>query len=598
MITASILFVFVLLCISILLPPFAVASEGANDIEWFTLAMGLGGGLALFLAGLEQLSEGLKKAAGQTLKIMLARLTTNRIMGAVTGAAVTGILNSSSITTVLVVGFVTAGLMTLSQSVGVIMGANIGSTVTAQILAFNISKYALLPVAVGFFMIFTGKSEKIKHSGMMIMGMGMVFFGMSVMSSAMAPLRSYDPFLGFLKKMENPALGILAGAIFTGLVQSSAATVGIAIALASEGFLMLEAGIALALGANIGTCVTALLAAIGKPVEAVRAAVVHVIFNIVGVLLWISFIPYLASMAMAISPSSPGLDGGARMAAEVPRQIANANTIFNLANTCLFLPFTAFFAWIATRLVPDRKKPDEAGAEPIYLDEAVIEIPSLALLQVRQELSRISEIIYDMLETTRVALKSGNMQKLNALKRDDDTIDSLETACINYLSKIRRHQLTKQESREHQALMITTVALENLGDVIETKLAELSEQEIGVQYTRSPETSKLTEGLYIIVHDSLAFTRQVIRDNNMDAARQILDLEPHIKKLRHDLMVRKSERLGSDDGNAILLARIEISVASKLQRMYNLSRHIAAEMLAASGESEHASLPASKQIAY
>ena len=341
----------------------------------------------------------------------------------------------------------------------------------------------------------------------------------------------------------------------------------------------------------------ALLAALGKPAEAVRAAIVHVSFNIVGVVLWINFIPHLASIAMTVSPSSPTLEGGARMAAEVPRQIANANTIFNVVNTCIFLPFTSFFAWLATRLIPDRPKSDKR-TEPLYLDDAVLEVPSIALERVRQELSRLSEIIFDMLETTRVALKSGNTAQLRLLKRDDDTVDSLETACIEYLSRIRQQQLTEKESREHQALMITTVALENLGDVIETKLAELSEQEIGVQYTRSAETSKLTEGLYIIVHDALAFTRLVIRDNDMDAARQIIGLEPHIKKLRHDLMVRKSERLGSGNDKAIIIARIEISVASKLQRMYNLAKHIAAEMLAASGESEQAPAPSSKQIAY
>ena len=571
-------------------PAAGAADSGSEGIEWFVLIMGLGGGLALFLAGLEQLSDGLKKTAGQTLKIMLSKLTTNRVMGAITGAAVTGILNSSSITTVLVVGFVTAGLMTLSQSVGVIMGANIGSTVTAQILAFNVSKYALLPIAVGFFMIFTGKHEKVKHSGMMIMGIGMVFFGMSIMSSAMAPLRTYDPFLLFLKKMENPLLGIIAGAVFTGLVQSSAATVGIAIALASEGFLALEAGIALALGANIGTCVTALLAALGKPTEAVRAAVVHVTFNIVGVVLWISFIPFLAAIAIEISPASPALEGGARMAAEVPRQIANANTIFNVVNTCLFLPFTAVFAWIATRVVPERKMEDEEIA-PRFLDDAVLEVPSLALERVRQELSRVCAIILDMLETSRQALRSNNPHKLRSLKRADDDVDRLEKACIRYLSLIRKQELTDKESREHQALMIATVSLENIGDVIETKLAELGEQEIGIKYTRSEETSKLTEGLFITVYDAIDLTRMVIHSNDMEAARQILDLEPHMAKLRNDLMVRKAIRLGSSDDNAILLARIEISAASKLQRMYNLTKHIATEMLAAYSDQEEPAPP-------
>ena len=205
---------------------------------------------------------------------MLSKLTTNRIMGSITGAAVTGLLNSSSVTTVLVVSFVTAGVMSLQQSISVIMGANIGSTVTAQILAFNVSRYALLPVIIGFFMMFMAKRSTIRNWGMMIMGLGMVFFGMSMMGDAMYPLRGFQPFLDMLQKMENPLLGILAGAVFTGLVQSSAATVGIAIAMAAGGLLSLEAGIGLALGANIGTCVTALMAAIGKPPEAVRVAMV------------------------------------------------------------------------------------------------------------------------------------------------------------------------------------------------------------------------------------------------------------------------------------------------------------------------------------
>ena len=260
--------------------------ELAQGVDWLQLGMGLFGGLALFLGGLDLLSEGLKKAAGSTLRNILQKLTVNRFMGAITGAFVTAVLNSSSVTTVLVVGFVTANVMTLAQSVGVIMGSNIGSTMTAQLLAFNLSAYSLILVSVGFFMTFASKTERPKYFGMMIMGLGLVFYGMGLMSEGMKPLRSYEPFLDILASMENPLLGILAGAVFTGLVQSSAATVGIAIAMASEGLLTLPAGVALALGANIGTCVTALLAALGKPAEAVRAAVVHISFNIVGVLIW------------------------------------------------------------------------------------------------------------------------------------------------------------------------------------------------------------------------------------------------------------------------------------------------------------------------
>ncbi len=558
------------------LPLAAWAAQADNEIAWGILVMELMGGLALFLAGLEQLSDGLKKVAGDALKVMLARLTTNRVSGAITGAVVTGILNSSSITTVLVVGFVTAGIMTLSQSVGVIMGANIGSTVTAQILAFNISTYALLPVAVGFFLIFTDKSEKLKYSGMMIMGMGLVFFGMSVMSEAMSPLRSYEPFLEMLKRMEKPLLGILAGALFTGLVQSSAATVGIAIALASKGFLALEAGIALALGANIGTCVTALLAAIGKPPEAVRAAVVHIFFNIAGVLLWFFFIPQLAAFATWFSPSSPELAGSARLSAEVPRQIANANTLFNVVNTCIFLPFTTLFAWIATRVVPARPAPP-GPIKPAFLDASVLDVPSLALERVRQELARASEIILTMFQTAGKALRSDDIDMMRSLVREDDKIDFLETACLDYLSKIRQHHLTSAESLDHQHLMVSAVALENLGDVIETDIVRLGVQAIQISHERSEETKRLTYDLYASVENCILLLGSVLSEKNQTAAEKILQYERKVKSIQHELMVRKSNRLGSEDEAALKTARIEVSFSDKLVRMYSIVKRITKE---------------------
>jgi hypothetical protein len=228
----------------------AGAEPGTDTIDWFNLGMGLFGGLAMFLFGMEQMSEGLKAAASDTLKDLLSRLTKNRFMGALTGAFVTAVLNSSSVTTVLVVGFISAGFMTLAQSVGVIMGANIGSTFTAQIVAFNITQYALILVSIGFLMLFTGKAENTRHYGSMVMGLGLVFYGMGVMGDAMLPLRSYQPFLDLMVRMENPLLGILIGAVFTGLVQSSAATTGIAIVMASSGLITLPAGIALAFGSK------------------------------------------------------------------------------------------------------------------------------------------------------------------------------------------------------------------------------------------------------------------------------------------------------------------------------------------------------------
>jgi phosphate:Na+ symporter len=360
---------FLLLIISGLIVSTAFAQElESASIDVFRLLMGLFGGLALFLFGIDQMSHGLKAVAGDGMASLLGGVTKNRFIGAITGAFVTAILNSSSVTTVLVVGFITAGIMTLTQSIGVIMGANIGSTMTAQIVAFNVTQYAMLPIAIGFGMIFFGKTESMKHGGAMLFGLGLLFGGMGVMSDAMYPLRSYPPFLELMGQLENPLLGILVGAVFTGLVQSSAATTGIAIVMASEGLMSLPAGIALALGANIGTCVTAILASIGKPVAARQAAAAHIVFNILGVLIWLPFISLLAQFSATISPSYPELEGAARMAKEVPRQIANAHTIFNVANTVLFIWFTGALARLVQRLVPDREEPSLEIIKPKFIN--------------------------------------------------------------------------------------------------------------------------------------------------------------------------------------------------------------------------------------
>ena len=559
----------------------AEAVPAGADIDWLKLGMGLFGGLALFLAGLEMLSEGLKKAAGETLKTLLSKLTTNRFMGALTGAFVTGVLNSSSVTTVLVVGFVTAGVMTLAQSVGVIMGANIGSTVTAQLLAFNIAAYALIPVAIGFFMIFTAKRERIRHYGMMLMGLGLVFYGMGIMSEAMNPLRSYEPFLEILKGMEKPLWGILAGAVFTGVVQSSAATVGIAIAMASEGLLSLPAGIALALGANIGTCVTALMAALGKPTEAVRAATVHVLFNVLGVLLWLAFIPLLADIAVWVSPASPQLEGTARAAAEVPRQIANANTLFNIANTLIFIGFTGWFARFAERLVPEKAPKEGVIIEPEFLDPAVLKAPSLALERVRLELGRAGGIAESMYRDLQPALQERNREQLGEIARRDDQVDILEAAVLDYLGVIREGSLTGQESRTHQNLMTSVVNLEELADVIETDLVQLARRHIEEDLYTGDTTREIIGALYTQVGQAVTLTVQAVRDNDQRAAEEVVNMKGRIAHLADDFLLRKSERLGTEKTNYLAAARWEMSVVDKLRRIYTMAKRISKVVLPA-----------------
>jgi phosphate:Na+ symporter len=573
------LLVAVTLMLLVALPSFA-ASDAKMEIHWLTLLMGLFGGLAMFLYGMEQMSEGLKAAAGDTLKDVLARLTKNRVMGALTGAFVTAVLNSSSVTTVLVVGFISAGFMTLSQSIGIIMGANIGSTFTAQIVAFNVTQYALIMVAAGFFMLFTGKQEKVRHYGAMIMGLGLVFYGMGVMGQGMAPLRTYQPFIDLMSRMENPLLGILVGAVFTGLVQSSAATTGIAIVMAAGGLITLPAGIALAFGANIGTCVTALLAAIGKPTDAVRAAVVHIVFNIAGVLIWVLFIPQLADFVAAISPAAPELAGKARMAAEVPRQIANAHTVFNVANTLLFLGFTNVFARLVERLVPGKPEAEEKViVRPKYLDVEMITVPAMALERVRFEIGHMGEIISAMLTRLDEAFLERDKSKLDEVMMTDDKVDVLNDAILEYLSEVRQQPLTDRQSEEFQRLMSATINLESLADVIESDLVSIGREFIDQEF-RPSETTRLLlrefAGQVILAVNGVI---KSICENDETAAAAVMAQKDEIRRLADEALRRQSERIAVQEPQHLKLVQLEMELLEHLRRIYTLAKRVAREFV-------------------
>ncbi|MGB5493431.1 MAG: Na/Pi cotransporter family protein [Sedimenticolaceae bacterium] len=570
-----------LLLLAILVYPFATlaADVPAEEIDWLRLLMGLFGGLAMFLFGMEQMSDGLKGAAGDTLKDVLARLTKNRFMGALTGAFVTAVLNSSSVTTVLVVGFISAGFMSLSQSIGVIMGANIGSTFTAQIIAFNVTQYALIMVAIGFYLLFTAKQEKNRYYGAMIMGLGLVFYGMGVMGEAMQPLRSYEPFIELMQKMENPLLGILVGAVFTGLVQSSAATTGIAIVMATEGLISLPAGIALAFGANIGTCVTAILAAIGKPVEAKRAAAVHTLFNIAGVLIWVMFIPLLVDVVTAISPAAPELAGKARMAAEVPRQIANAHTIFNISNTLLFIGFTSVFARLVEKLIPEKPLDTKVIVTPKFLDDELIEVPPMALERVRLEIGHMGDIISQMMSGVQTAWRQRDREALDEVLKMDDKVDILHEAILGYLGRIRRETMTNEQSVEFQSLMTATVNLEGLADIIESELVALGKQSIDRKLEPDETTRILYGELTELVKQAIGQVVAAIRGEDQQAAASVLALKDEVRRLADEALARQSERIGIAETGNIELIRLEFEVLDNLRRLYTLAKRIAKEFV-------------------
>ncbi|RLJ20323.1 NAD+ kinase [bacterium endosymbiont of Escarpia laminata] len=563
-----------LLLFTLFIPAFA-ANDLLSEPNWWDMSVRLLGGLALFLFGMEQMAGSLKLVAGERMKVVLARLTTNRFMGALTGAFVTAIIQSSSVTTVLVVGFISAGLMSMAQSIGVIMGANIGTTITAQIVAFKVTKYALLMVAVGFGTWFFSKQDKIRHYGNMLLGLGLIFFGMSLMSDAMFPLRSYQPFLDLMATMANPLIGILIAAAFTALIQSSSATTGIVIVMASQGFITLPAGIALAFGANIGTCVTAMLASIGKKREAIRAALVHVIFNIAGVLLWVAFIDYLADLVLFISPTSSELSGTAKLAADTPRQIANAHTIFNIANTLIFIGFIGAFGRLVERLVPDRPLEEEQITRPRFLDEELLETPTLALDMARLEIDRAGQQVRKMLNQIMPALLGGDRKLLAEIGEMDDKVDVLHEQIVSYLGKLSGERLNQKQTETVLNLMSTINNLENLADLIETDLVGLGYKRLEENLQISPQTQRMLNHLHTQVSQAVELALQAVKLQDTNRADQVTGMKTTVQQLFDAATNHQATRLVADEPNRLQVYTLEVEIIEKLRRIYYFAKRIA-----------------------
>lgn len=434
------------------------------------------GGLALFLLGLEFLTAGLKAMAGNRLQALIGMLAANRLRGVLTGAFVTALLNSSTITTVLMVGFVSAGLMTLAQSVPMIMGANVGSTVTAQIIAFDVSKLTPFMLAAGFLLYAFSSRPFIKQIGGAVLGLGLLFLGIQFMGDAMRPLRTYQPFIDAMQDMENPLLGIVVGAVFTAIVQSSAATLAIVIALGGQGLMPLEAGIALILGANVGTCGTALLASIGKSAEAVQVGIVHLLFNVVGVLFWVFFIPQMAELARYVSPSHPELQGLARLAAETPRQVANTHTIFSVANTLVLIWFTAPIAKLAQLIAPRRGPQTKPAGEPVYLDESSLTVPSLGLERIRLELSRLGELVLEIVRDSARLLAGGDLDDLHHLLERKQDADQLASAILHYIGRLSQDEHSEEEGERLVGFAQIASVLASISGIAWTNLSAVSQQ--------------------------------------------------------------------------------------------------------------------------
>lgn len=413
------------------------------------------GGLGLFLYGMKMMSDGLEKMAGDRMRRVLEMLTNKRLAAVGVGAVVTAIIQSSSATTVMLVGFVNAGLMTLLQATGVIMGANIGTTITAQLIAFKLSDVAPIILFIGMIMVMFLKKRKANRIGEIILGFGMLFVGLSLMTQAMEPLRENAVFRDFLVNFKSPLIGVLVGAAFTALIQSSSASVGILQALALMGLIGLDSAVYVILGQNIGTCITAIFSAIGTSTNSKRTAGIHLIFNILGTLIYLILIavfPAIIKWVQSVSPDN------------VSRQIANFHTIFNVSITIMLFPFAKQMVRLVSIIIPEKHKPGTVEKRLVYLDERIVQTPAIALTQTMKELNRMGDITCTNFEYSLDAFFGLDEQKVRKVLELEETVDFLCDNITNYLINFRGAELAYDDLQQMGKLHHVIIDLERVSD--------------------------------------------------------------------------------------------------------------------------------------
>ncbi|MDN0044011.1 Na/Pi cotransporter family protein [Mediterraneibacter glycyrrhizinilyticus] len=426
------------------------------------------GGLALFLFGMQTMSNGLEAAAGNKMKSILEKLTSNRIMGVIVGAVITAVIQSSSATTVMVVGFVNSGLMTLNQAVWIIMGANIGTTITGQLIALDIGAIAPLFAIIGVGAIMFSKSEKVHHISGIIAGLGILFIGMDMMGAAMEPLQESEAFLNLMTQFSNPLLGILVGAVFTAVIQSSSASVGILQALAATGMIPLESAVYVLFGQNIGTCITAVLASIGTKVNARRTTVIHLMFNIIGTTIFTIICmttPYV-HLVESITPGDP------------VAQIANAHTIFNIVTTLILLPFGNYMARAAERILPDSKKEDDEDLRLKYIrpfdSSYSVGNSAIAVTQVKDEVNRMLDMVSKNIGDAFDTLIKYDEKSRQKVEEREEYIDYLNKGISEYIVSLMSGEMNADDSRKINGYYAIISNLERIGDHA-TNIAEYAD---------------------------------------------------------------------------------------------------------------------------
>ena len=423
-----------------------------------TDVLSLFGGLALFLYGMQMMSNGLEAAAGNKMKSILEKLTSNRIKGVLVGAVITAVIQSSSATTVMVVGFVNSGLMTLQQAVWIIMGANIGTTITGQLIALDIGAIAPLFAIIGVGAIMFSKNEKVHHISSIIAGLGILFIGMDMMGTAMEPLQESEAFINLMTQFSNPLIGILVGAVFTAVIQSSSASVGILQALASTGMIPLSSAVYVLFGQNIGTCITAVLASIGTKVNARRTTVIHLMFNIIGTAIFtvICMVTPYVSLIESLTPGNP------------VAQIANAHTIFNIVTTLILLPFGTYMARAAEKILPDSKKEDDEELRLKYIrpfdSSYAVGNSAIAVTQVKEEVNRMLDMVAKNIGDAFDTLIKYNDKSRKKVEEREEYIDYLNKGISEYIVSLMAGEMNADDSRKINGYYAIISNLERIGD--------------------------------------------------------------------------------------------------------------------------------------
>lgn len=536
------------------------------------IAISLIGGLGMFLYGMNVMGDGLQKAAGEKLKKIIEMLTTNRIMGVLVGTLVTAIIQSSSATTVMTIGFVNAGIMSLQQAVGVIMGANIGTTVTAQLVSFNIEKYAPIAIGIGMVFWFFTKKKNIKNISEILIGFGILFVGMNFMKEAAAPVSEmsqvHDAML-YLSK--NPVLGILAGFLITGTIQSSSASIGILIVLASQGLLPITAALPVLYGDNIGTCVTSLLSTIGASRNARRAAIMHLCFNVIGTLLFIIVLskPIIA-LVTSIDPTN------------VPRQIANAHTLFNVVNVIVLLPFSTYLVKLATKLVPYTEDEDLENIHTTkFLDERILETPSIALSNTVDEVIRMASRSTRALNSAYDAVKTFSHERREKTFEYERMINTLQLDITNYLFALSNRNLSDIERIKADVLFHIVNDIERVGDHADN-IAEISQFMEDKKVIFTEDARNELDTIFELASKNFYDSITALKTSDFELAATITEREREINILEQN--ARNSHMARLHAGTCSVEAGIYfLDIISNLERISDHSINITEELGRMSG---------------